>query len=170
MIWNVLGYLFHLAMVGWVLFVLLVSLIYNTLHQLILLSALVEILLDGGVNLSVQVLDRVSKIRKEFTVIRDNENRSAAQSMKSNLPPDQLRPFESANERGASVWLSALPLKENGFDLHKGAFRDAICLRYGWRPPDLPSSCVCGKTYSIDHCLTSPHYDTMVCVISLLHY
>ena len=62
-----------------------------------------------------------------------------------------------ANKKGASVWLSTLPLKEHGFDLHKGAFRDALSLRYGWRPPDLPSNCVCGKSFSVDHSLTCPY-------------
>uniref|UniRef100_A0A1X7SJN9 Uncharacterized protein n=2 Tax=Amphimedon queenslandica TaxID=400682 RepID=A0A1X7SJN9_AMPQE len=35
-----------------------------------------------------------------------------------------------------------------------GAFRDAVCIRYGWRPPDLPSSCVCGHAFSVDHALS----------------
>ena len=33
-------------------------------------------------------------------------------------------------EKGASLWLSVLPLDEFGFSLHKGEFRDALCLRY----------------------------------------
>ena len=44
----------------------------------------------------------------------------------------------------------------NGFALHKGAFRDALCLHYGWQPNLLPSTCVCGKTFSIEHALTCP--------------
>ena len=53
--------------------------------------------------------------------------------------------------------VSTLPLKEHGFDLHKGAFRDALSLRYGWRPPDLPSNCICGNSFSVDHSLTCPY-------------
>ena len=34
--------------------------------------------------------------------------------------------------KGASTWLSALPLFEYGFVLHKAAFHDAIVLCYGW--------------------------------------
>ena len=34
-----------------------------------------------------------------------------------------------AQEEGASTWLTALPLEEFGFSLHKGAFRDALALR-----------------------------------------
>ena len=43
-----------------------------------------------------------------------------------------------SNEMGSSSWLTALPLSEHDFILHKGAFRDPLCLRYGWRPPLLP--------------------------------
>ena len=38
--------------------------------------------------------------------------------------------------------------------MHKGqAFRDSLCLRYGWDPPLLPATCVCGVTFTIDHAL-----------------
>ena len=47
-------------------------------------------------------------------------------------------------------------MTEHGFALHKGAFRDAFCLRYGWRPPLLPSSCVCGKQFTVEHALGCP--------------
>ena len=49
--------------------------------------------------------------------------------------------MELASERGASVWLSTLPIKDMGFALHKTAFRDALCLRYGWSFDNLPSHC-----------------------------
>jgi hypothetical protein len=38
--------------------------------------------------------------------------------------------MEVASEPGASSWLSALPIQEYGFALHKGDFRDALCLCY----------------------------------------
>ena len=55
---------------------------------------------------------------------------------------------------GASSWLSARPLQEHGFALHKGAFRDAIALRYGWEPTNLPSHCACGEPFDSCHALT----------------
>ena len=56
----------------------------------------------------------------------------------------------------ASSWLSTLPIEDHGFALHKGAFRDALCFRYGWRPPLLPSQCVCGAKFTIEHSLNCP--------------
>ena len=43
------------------------------------------------------------------------------------------------------------------FSLHKGAFRDALCLRYGWRPSHLPSHCVCRKQFSVEHAMNCHH-------------
>ena len=34
------------------------------------------------------------------------------------------------SEKGASTWLSSLPLKAYGFRLNKQQFRDAVCMRY----------------------------------------
>ena len=70
------------------------------------------------------------------------------------IPRNQLRAVEASKEKGALSWLSSLPVAEHGFALHKGAFRDALCLRYGWRPPHLISNCVCGKQYTIEQALS----------------
>ena len=64
--------------------------------------------------------------------------------------------MDLAQEKGASNWLTTLPIDENGFTLHKGAFRDAIALRYGWLPSDIPSTCTCGKSFTVEHALSCP--------------
>ena len=61
--------------------------------------------------------------------------------------------MQVSKEKGASSWLATLPIAEHGFALHKGAFRDALCLRYGWQPLHLPSHCICGHNYTIEHAL-----------------
>ena len=88
--------------------------------------------------------------------LKDEDSKCMYESVKLKLSNVRLRLFEAANERGASVWLSALPLKQHGFNLHKGAFRDAICLKYGRRPPDLSMCCVHGKLFTVDHSLICP--------------
>ena len=57
---------------------------------------------------------------------------SAASDLHGALSNTLQRAVEISRENGASSWLTALPLTECGFTLHKGAFRDALCLRYGW--------------------------------------
>lgn len=64
--------------------------------------------------------------------------------------------MDLAKEKGASLWLEALPIKEHQFNLSKGEFRDGLCLRYGWTPPRLPDGCVCGSTFNIPHALSCP--------------
>ncbi len=64
--------------------------------------------------------------------------------------------MDQASERGASSWLTAIPIAEYEFILHKQAFRDALCIRYGWRPARLPSHCPCGVVLSVNHTLNYP--------------
>jgi hypothetical protein len=64
--------------------------------------------------------------------------------------------MDLAQEKGASSWLSALPREEFGFTLHKGAFRDALALRYGWPPSNTPTSCACGASFTVEHALSCP--------------
>ena len=80
----------------------------------------------------------------------------AANAIKALLSQEQVRAMELAQERGASSWLSTLPLEEHGFALHKGGFRDAICLRYLWDLPRTPVHCACGQKFDVDHAMCCP--------------
>ena len=59
--------------------------------------------------------------------------------------------MQVASEKGASSWLATLPIPGHGFTLHKGAFQDALCLQYGWRLSHLPSHCICGQHFTVEH-------------------
>ena len=74
--------------------------------------------------------------RKEVRAIIEEE----ANVLWRRLPRKMKKAMELASEKGASAWLTTLPLAEEGFNLHKQAFRDALCLRYGWGPVSLPST------------------------------
>ena len=58
-----------------------------------------------------------------------------------------------SSEKGASSWLATLPIAEHRFALYKGAFQDILCLRYRWRHSNLPTTCGCGKNFSVGHAL-----------------
>ena len=62
-----------------------------------------------------------------------------------------------AQEKGSSSWLAALPFERFGFMLHKGAFWDALCLRYGWQLRLMPERCRCGAPFEINHMLVCRH-------------
>ena len=57
----------------------------------------------------------------------------------------------AASEKGASAWLTTLPIEEHGFTLHKGAFRDALALCYGWPIRFSAEKCLCGAKFEPDH-------------------
>ncbi len=78
-------------------------------------------------------------------------------SVREKLSAQSQRLFDIANETGVSSWLTVLPIKAHGFNLHKGAYRDCLCLRYGWNPTSLPSTCVCGSPFTIDHAMNCPN-------------
>ena len=44
-------------------------------------------------------------------------------------------------------------MDEHGLYLHKTTFRDAISLRFGWKPDRLPEKCVCGSIFTVGHAL-----------------
>ena len=64
-----------------------------------------------------------------------------------------LKALEASQEKGASSWLNVLPLKSQGFFLDKQSFRVAIYTRYGIPHKRLPSHCVCGTKFTVEHAL-----------------
>ena len=78
----------------------------------------------------------------------------SAEEVKPTLSNSRRRAMELASERGASNWLTSLPIEEFGFCLHKGAFIDALALRYGWSPSQTPVYCECGATFTVEHALS----------------
>ena len=70
--------------------------------------------------------------------------------------PTCCRQLQLLSEKGASCWLTSLPLKEYGFLLNKQEFHDALALRYNLvlSTLDRHKQCICGKPNNVDHCLT----------------
>ena len=64
--------------------------------------------------------------------------------------------YQSNESRISKSRFLRLPEKlqqELGFTLNEREFRDAIKLRYDWPIDDLPSTCVCGGTFTVDHAM-----------------
>jgi len=55
----------------------------------------------------------------------------------------------TACERGASVWLTTIPIKEEGFNIDKNTFWDLVKVRYAKQLDRLPDICVCKSSFNI---------------------
>ena len=88
--------------------------------------------------------------------VRQEKADSARRDLKhvtKSLPLKSQRAVEFMKEKGASSWLSVIPLKEMNYTLNKREFRDAMKLRYGWEFNDIPTVCICGDLFDTDHAL-----------------
>ena len=120
-------------------------------------APLVTLITEQSTEFPTEALEQQIQVKHEARQHQRQALATTASNLHSVLPNSLQKAVEISKESGASMWLTALPIEEHGFALHKGAFRDAICLRYGWRPPLLPSHCVCNKSLSVEHALSCPH-------------
>ena len=81
----------------------------------------VECLLRGESELPYEVMVEQSDLIREQSSLRQEVLKTRAALVREAVPSDRQRLLDVACQRGASVWLSTLPIKELGFDLHKGS-------------------------------------------------
>ena len=107
----------------------------------------------NAISIDVEIEQKKRKSR-----LKANQLKEVEEKVKSLTLPETLgRAAKLISDKGASNWLTALPLDRHGFVLHKGAFRDALCLRYGWMPEKLPTKCECRSAFSINYALNCPN-------------
>ena len=114
-------------------------------------------LVDRIINQGHQLDDSHSvqqSIKRRIQHMKYLKQKEDAKNLQRNLPTPLQRSIELSQEKGASTWLTALPIDEHGFALHKAAFRDSLSLRYGWPLQNSPSHCSCGQPFSVEHALT----------------
>ena len=87
---------------------------------------------------------------------RPNANAEAAKSLEDKVLAEHKFLMSVAAEKGISSWLTADPSPKYGTVLNKSDFRDAVCLRYGFKLDGLPTQCVCGADMTVDHAHTCP--------------
>ena len=79
-----------------------------------------------------------------------------ADALKPRLSKVKQMAMEQASEKGASSWLTTIPMLRYSYNLNKQAFRDALCLRFVWTSTRLLQHCSCGHPFSVDHALSCP--------------
>ena len=115
-----------------------------------------HVILQQIPNYTSEMVQHQLKAKAEIHKLKRQQATSAATSLKQALPTPLTRAMELAGGKGASSWLTSLPIEEFGFSLHKSAFCDALALRYGWQLPRTPSHCACGTIFTVEHALSCP--------------
>ena len=114
-------------------------------------APLTALILQQEVVCLPSVPNEQTSIKNEIKAQRWQDQTNTAAKLHDKLPSNLQQAMDFGGEKGSSHWLVVLPLSEHGFTLHKGAFRDAIKLRYGWQLPHLPSHCTCEKKFTVEH-------------------
>ena len=119
-------------------------------------TPLVALITQQSHSYPLEAKAKQARAKRNIHILHRQQDETAAADLKSTLSSKPKRAMEASSEKGASSWLSTLPIAEHGFALHKGEFRDALCLRYGWRPPRLPSHCICSNQFTVQHAINCP--------------
>ena len=91
--------------------------------------------------------------KKTTTTEQKTAETTRATNIKSQQTAELQRTLDQFSQPGASSWLGALPIAAQGFDLNKGEFQDALCMRYLMPIRNLPSHCPCGSKFDQTHAL-----------------
>ena len=132
-------------------------------------APLVDLIVQQANSISVETRRSQIRAKNHIRMSQRQFEKAKATKVASKLPYNLQRAMEVSSEKGALTWLTTLPIADRGFALHKGAFQDALCLRYGWCPQQLPSRCVtvCDQKFTIEHALSChregfPQFGTMI--------
>ena len=122
--------------------------------SLLITSSLTDHILCQDTEYGYEII--ADQLQRKTTVSKKNRevNAREADAIYCLLPDSLQTAVDLTKEKGASIWLTALPLSDHGFALHKSGFHDALALRYGWTPPKLPYKCECGNGMSVEHALS----------------
>ena len=90
-------------------------------------------------------------VKREMYQVKNQYLKEKLDKVKCSVSGKPLRAVDLATQKDASSWLTVLPIRDMNFDLNKSEFRDAVKLRHDWEVPDMPSVCVCGDRFNVDH-------------------
>lgn len=111
------------------------------------ISPLVSLITSQTNTYSSEVFIVQMEHRSECRSERTSSWKDILNQLESFIPDALQLPLHLAAEKGASSWLTSLPIKAHGFALHRAAFRDAIALRYGWDHLTFPRNVPVGRPF-----------------------
>ena len=98
---------------------------------------------------------KIDTIKAKIKKPKAANNKMIQKNIRKTLTcPIKVKALDASMENGASIWLTVLPIKEYGFALDKQSFWDSVYIRYNIPLPRLPTPCVCGASFNIEHALS----------------
>ena len=94
-----------------------------------------------------------TSVKAKISESRRNFYKHKREEILPELNDVQRLQLDLGAEKGASSWLTALPIQAFGYHLNKQEFNDALALRYNFTIKDSSRKCVCGKPNTINHLL-----------------
>ena len=94
---------------------------------------LTECLQNNNISQTRQSVIDQAKLKKLKSTIKGEKvkrQRSILDSIKENVSDEMMKLIDLCTERGALLWLSTLPIKEEGYQLDKQSFWDLLKIRY----------------------------------------
>ena len=90
-------------------------------------------------------------LRTQLTTAKAGRIKEKTTKIYESLTEDAQIFMKQSQDKGASSWVNAIPIVDEGFNVNKTEYFDALRLRYNLPLPNLPAFCACGKTYSVSH-------------------
>jgi hypothetical protein len=128
----------------------------DTAHRnsLLLSEPLVDLVARQAHTFDPEDLREATKtIRAQLDCDQEQAHKEKFDQLYTVVSPMMQINLKVAREKGASSWVTALPLFDHETVLSKGEFIDAVYIRYGWSLPDLPLNCACGAPFDVQHAL-----------------
>ena len=97
--------------------------------------------------------DEMNSLRAQLHLDLEYMHKAEFERLLAEASPSMQACLKIAHEKGASSWITAISSFDHDTVLNKGEFVDATYIRYGWTLPNLPTTCVCGASFDVQHAL-----------------
>ena len=98
--------------------------------------------------------DNSMVIKNKIKLLKLQHHQKKLKMNRQDITEPQQRLNSMNQEQGASIWLTILLIKEEGYNLTKQFFWDLVQMRYNWALPRLPSVCECDIKSDLTHALS----------------
>eukprot|EP00116_Pleurobrachia_bachei_P010490 sb/3470752/ len=111
---------------------------------------------EGCISRSAIYRKMATGVRNKFLLFFGLVHQKKIDEIKNMMTATEIRNLDLLTEKGASSWLTCLPLQSLNFTLNRQEWHDAMSARYNLPLVGraLPQHCACGEENTIDHLIS----------------